>query len=244
MIGGFIVRGNVPKAVVLRGLGPSLMVSGLPGMAVLPDPFLELHGSDGTLIVSNDNWKESPQRSQFEGTVFQPTDDKEAVILATLAPGSYTAVLRGVGETSGIGLVEIYDNAQGADSDLANISTRGFVRIGNEVMIGGFALGRNNTATRIAIRALGPSLGQRGVGPVLPDPTLSLRDANGNVVMVNDDWGSDPAQAAQLNANGLALPDSRESGIFLSLPPGQFTAIVAGKDGAIGIGLVEIYNVR
>jgi uncharacterized repeat protein (TIGR01451 family) len=244
MIGGFIIRGNVPKPVVLRGLGPSLMVSGLPGMMVLADPFLELHGPSGALITTNDNWKDSPQRSQFEGTVYQPSDDKESVIVATLTPGNYTGVLRGVGETSGIGLVEVYDNGSTVDSDLANISTRGFVRTGNEVMIGGFTLGRNQTATRVAIRARGPSLASSGLTQVLADPTLELRDANGNLIIANDDWGSDSAQAAQLTANGLALPDPKESGIFVSLPPGQFTAIVAGKNGGIGTALVEIYNVR
>jgi hypothetical protein len=244
MIGGFIIRGNATKPVVLRGLGPSLMVSGLPGMTVLADPLLELHGPDGSLITSNDNWKDSPQRVQFEGTVFQPTNDKESVIVANLAPATYTAVLRGVGGTAGIGLIEIYDDGQGVDSDLANISTRGFVRIGNEVMIGGFTLGGNPPATRIAVRALGPSLASSGIAPVLADPTLELHDGNGTIIASNDDWTSDPVQAAQLTASGLALPNAKESGIFLSLPPGQFTAIVAGKNDTIGIGLVEIYNVR
>ena len=244
LIGGFIIRGNAAKPVVLRGLGPSLMVSGLPGMMLLADPILELHGPNGALITSNDNWKDSPQRSQIEGTVFQPTNDKESVIVATLAPGNYTGVLRGVGETTGIGLVEIYDNSQAVDSDLANISTRGFVRVGNEVMIGGFTLGGNPPPTRIAVRALGPSLASSNIAPVLADPTLELHDANGAIINANDDWGSDPVSAAQLTANGLALPNPKESGIFLSLTPGQYTAIVAGKDGTIGIGLVEIYNVR
>jgi hypothetical protein len=245
MIGGFIIRGNVPKPVVLRGLGPSLVNSGIPAAAVLNDPVLELHGSSGALITSNDNWKESPQKSQIEGTVFQPTDDREAVILATLPPAAYTVVLKGAGGTSGIGLVEVYDNDQAVDSDLANISTRGFVLTGNSVMIGGFTLGGNNSPTRIAVRALGPSLTAFGLSNVLADPTLELHNANGTIMVSNDDWQSDAASAALLTANGLGLPDPKESGIFTSLaPPGQFTAIVAGKNGGIGIALVEIYNLK
>jgi uncharacterized repeat protein (TIGR01451 family) len=245
MIGGFIIRGNTSKPVVLRGLGRSLASSGVPAATVLNDPFLELHGPNGALIMMNDNWKESPQRSQIEGTVFQPADDREAVILATLAPGSYTAILSGVGQTTGVGLVEVYDNNQALDSDLANISTRGFVLTGDNVMIGGFTLGGNNNATRIAVRGLGPSLTNSGLSNVLADPTLELHNANGTIMVSNDDWQSDAVSAAALTANGLALPNPKESGIFTSLaPPGQFTAILAGKNGGTGIGLVEIYNLK
>jgi hypothetical protein len=245
MIGGFIITGNVPKPVVLRGLGPSLVNAGIPAGSVLNDPVLELHGSSGALITMNDNWKESPQRSQIEGTIFQPSDDREAVILATLPPAAYTVILKGAGQTTGIGLVEVYDNNQALDSDLANISTRGFVLTGENVMIGGFTLGGNNNPTRIAVRALGPSLASFGLSNVLADPTLELHNANGTIMVSNDDWQSDPVSAAQLTANGLALSDPRESGIFSSVvPPGQFTAVLAGKNGGIGIALVEIYNLK
>lgn len=244
MIGGFIVRGNVSKPVVIRGLGSSLVNSNMPPAIVLNDPILELHGPNGALITSNDNWKDSPQRAQFEGGPFQPTDDREAIILATLPPGNYTAILSGVGQTNGVGLVEIYDNNQAVDSDLANISTRGFVMTSDEVMIGGFMLGGNTTPTRVAVRALGPSLSAFGLANVLADPTLDLHNANGTVMISNDNWTDDPVAAAQLTANGLALPNSNESGIFTSLPPGPFTAVVAGKNGGIGIGLVEIYDLR
>ena len=219
MIGGFIITGNVAKPVALRGIGPSLVNAGLPAASVLNDPVLELHGASGALITSNDNWKDSPQKAQIEGTVFQPTDDRESVILATLPPAAYTVILKGVGQTTGIGLVEVYDNNQAVDSALANISTRGFVRTGNEVMIGGFVLGGNNLPTRIAVRALGPSLSGIGLSNVLADPTLELHNANGTIMISNDDWQSDPTAAAQLTANGLALPDPKESGIFTSLAP-------------------------
>jgi len=244
MIGGFIITGNTSKDVVVRGLGPSLVNSNVPAAAVLNNPFLELHGPNGSLITSNDDWINSPQRSQFEGTVFQPTDNRESVILATLQPGNYTAILSGVGQTTGIGLVEVYDKNQATDSALANISTRGFVQVGDNVMIGGFTLGGNPNNTRIAVRGIGPSLASSGLGNLLADPTLQLRNANGTIMISNDDWTDDPASAALLSANGLALQNPKESGIFTTLPPGTFTAILAGKNGGVGIGLIEIYNVK
>jgi hypothetical protein len=241
MIAGFIINGNSSKAVVLRGIGPSLLDFGISD--ALLDPVVDLRGSDGSLILSNDNWKDT-QRGQIEGTVFQPNDDRESVIVATLPPGAYTAALTGKNNTTGVGLVEVYDNNQASDSQLANISTRGFVQTANNVMIGGFILGGSPNNTRIALRGIGPSLAQFGLNPVLDDPTLELHDSNGATLIANDDWQSDPESAAQLAVAGLGLSNSKESGIFASLPPGAFTAILAGKDGGTGIGLVELYNVR
>jgi hypothetical protein len=194
--------------------------------------------------MRNDNWKESPQHAQIEGTIFEPRDDREAVILATLQPGAYTSILTGKNQTTGVGLMEIYDNNQAADSQLANISTRGFVETGDNVMIGGFSLDGSPNGTRIAVRGIGPSLVAFGVSNNLADPTLELYNANGTVMISNDNWLDDPISSAQLSANGLALQDPHESGIFASLPPGQFTVVLAGKNGGIGIGLVEIYNLK
>lgn len=203
---------------------------------------LELRNENGILILANDDWKDL-QRSQIEGTVFQPGDDRESVIVETLAPAAYTGVLTGKDNTKGIGLIEVYDNGGASDSQLANISTRGFVQGGNDVMIGGFILGGNPNNTRIAVRGIGPSLSQFGLSNVLADPTLELHDANGATLVANDDWTDDTASAAQLTANGLALSSPKESGIFITLPAGQFTAILAGKSGGVGIGLVEVYNI-
>ena len=210
---------------------------------VLLDPVLELRGPNGS-IMTNDNWVDSPQRSQFEGTTFEPSDDRESVVLGTLPPEQYSAILTGNGQTTGIGLVEVYDHDPDAAAALANISTRGFVDGNDSVMIGGFILGGNPNNTRIALRGLGPFLSQFGLSPVLEDPTLELRDVNGALLIANDNWTDDPASAGQLAANGLAPSHPNESGIFTSLPPGQFTAILAGKDGGIGIGLIEIYNLK
>jgi uncharacterized repeat protein (TIGR01451 family) len=241
MIGGFIITGQEPKAVVLRGLGASLAKFGITDL--LLDPVLQLRGASGNLIFENDNWKDS-QRSQIEGTPYQPTDDRESVIVTTLPPTTYTVILTGKNGTTGIGAVEVYDNNQAVDSELANMSTRGFVQTQDKVMIGGFTLGGLNGPSRIAVRGRGPSLAQAGISNVLADPTLELRDANGTLLIANDDWQSDPVSAAQLTANGLALPNPKESGIFTSLTGGQFTAILAGKNGGIGVGLVEIYNLK
>jgi hypothetical protein len=209
----------------------------------VPDPVLQLRGSDGALIRQNDNWKDD-QRSEIEGTPFQPSDDRESVIVATLVPGAYTALMTNKLGAPGIGNVELYDVNTDADSELANISTRGIVQTGNNVMIAGFILGNSSAPTNLAIRARGPSL-RNFFGNVLDDPTLELRDANGALITANDNWQDDPVSAALLTANGLGLPDPKEPGIFASLLlPGQYTAVVAGKNGGTGIALVEVYNVK
>ena len=241
MIAGYIITGNSNKAVVLRGMGPSLAAFGISDL--LLDPVLELHGPNGSLIMRNDNWKDD-QRSQIEGGPFQPSDDRESVILATLAPATYTAIITGKNNTTGVGLIEVYDNSQGSNSQLANISTRGFVLGGNNVMIGGFILGGSSNTARVALLGIGPSLSQFGLNPVLADPTLELHNANGTTLIANDNWTDDPTSAALLTANGLAPKDPKESGIFTSLPPGTFTAILAGKNGGTGIGSVQIYNLK
>jgi hypothetical protein len=243
LIGGFIVSGNAPKTVVVRGLGPSLTSFPFPG--VLPDPTLELRNGNGLMITPNDDWQDdSAQAAQLTALGLAPSHPKEAALVATLQPGAYTAILAGKNQGIGVGLVEVYDASGGTDSQLANISTRGFVRTGDNVMIGGFILGGSTTNTQIVLRGIGPSLAQFGLSPVLTDPTLELHDSNGTTLISNDDWQSDPVAAAELTAAGFALSDPKESGIFTSLPAGQFTAILAGKNGGIGIGLIEIYNLR
>ncbi len=240
MIGGFIIKGNSSKSVLIRGLGPSLTNLGLTG--VLLDPVLALRGADGAMLFQNDNWKDD-QRVQIEGTIFQPADDREPVIVASLPPAAYTAILTGKNQTTGIGLIEIYDRDQSADSELQNISTRGFVGAQGNVLIGGFILSGNNN-TRVAVRGLGPSLSQFGLTNLLADPALELHDGNGATLIANDNWADDAAAADLLSANGLALANSQESAIFTTLPAGQFTAILAGRNGGTGIGTIEIYNLR
>ena len=240
VIGGFIVTGSAPKKVIVRGLGPSLTAKGITD--ALADPVLELHGPDGSLILRNDNWKDT-QRSAIEQSQLAPTDDLEAAIVADLPPGVYTAILSGQGTSSGTGLVEIYDLDPAADSTLANISTRGAVDEGDGRMIGGFML-RGNGNGRVVVRALGPSLAASGVQHPLADPTLDVRNANGDSVATNDNWTDDATNAAAVTASGLAPSDQHESALALTLPVGDYTMIVAGKGTDTGIGLVELYNLK
>jgi hypothetical protein len=243
MIGGFIITGNEPKKVVIRGIGPSLVSAGLSDL--LADPALELRGSDGGLLLQNDNWQDDPsQAAQLTALGLAPQNPNESGIVAMLPPGAYTALMFGKNQTSGIGLVEIYDADAAAASQLANLSTRGFVRTGNNVMIAGFILGNGSANANLVLRALGPSLARCMLIDVVVDPTLELRDANGALLVANDNWQDDPISAAQLVARGLQPTHAAESGIFVSLPPGAFTAILAGKNGDVGIGLVEVYKVQ
>jgi hypothetical protein len=242
LIAGFIVTGNAQKTVGIVGVGPSLSQF---FSDVLSDPTLELH-TGNTTLMTDDNWQDdSSQATLLSSNGIAPSDPKESGIVAALpANASYTAILAGKNGGTGIGTVQIFDISQSADSQLANISSRGFVLTGNNVMIGGFILGGNGANTRIVARGIGPSLAQFGLNPVLADPTIELHDSNGGTLASNDDWQDDQAQAAQLSANNLAPSDPKEAAIFTSLPPGQFTAILAGKSGGTGIGVVEIFNLH
>ncbi len=225
LIGGFIITGNDPKEVVLRAIGPSLAGFGIANP--LADPVLELHGADGSLITTNDNWKDT-QQSEIEATGFQPQNDLESAIVRTLDPGNYTAVMSGKGGGTGVGLVEGYDLDQAADSQLANISSRGFVETGSNVMIGGFILGGVGGNASVVVRALGPSLAN-AVPPVagaLADPTLELHDGNGALIRSNDNWKE--TQQTEIEATDLAPTNDLESAIFQTLAPGAYTAIVRG----------------
>ena len=232
-IGGFIITGSVPKHVVVRAVGPS----SVPG--ALADPVLELHGPPGFATIINDNCADGqiPPPPPF----CQP-GGLDAGIEATLDPGAYTAIVRGKNNTTGVALVEVYDLSQGVDSKLANISTRAFVSTGDNIVIAGFILGGNSGNDRIVVRGIGPSLTDFGVPNALVNPTLELRDDNGALLIANNDWQDDPAQAAELIAAGLAPTNDLESGIAATLPPGLYTALLAGLNNGTGVGLVEVYD--
>jgi hypothetical protein len=216
-----------------RAIGPSLSGFGIPNP--LADPVLELRGADGFLSTSNDNW--TSDQAAIEATGLQPTNNLESAIVATSDPGSYTAIMSGNNGGTGVGLVEAYDLDQTADSELANISTRGFVATESNVMIGGFILGSD---ANVLIRAIGPSLTDFGVAGALEDPTLELRDVQGTLVSSNDNW-KDPNQA-EIEATGLQPQKDEESALIEILPAGAYTAIVAGQGATTGVGLVEVYR--
>lgn len=237
LIAGFIVTGSGAKNLLIRGIGPSLPPAQLPDP--LADPVLDLYATGGSPVAHNNDWQ-ATQRQQIEATSLAPPNNLEAAAIEALQPGSYTTVLRGRNGGGGIGVVEIYDLKADAAARLANISTRGAVGLGDDVLIGGFTLGAKIGAAKLIVRAIGPSLEQHGIDDALANPTLELRDAQGDLIAANDDWQEN--QAAQLMASGIAPTSQLESAIATSLPPGAYTAIVAGKSGDTGIGLVEIYK--
>lgn len=236
-IGGFIVTGADPKRVILRAIGPSLADAGVSNP--LADPVMELHASDSSLITTNDNWKDTDEVN-IEATGLAPVNDLESAIVTTLDPGSYTAVVSGKNGGTGVSLVEAYDLDQAADSQLGNISTRGFVGTNEDVMIGGFILGGGGANASVLVRAIGPSLTQFGVTDALPDPTLELHDSDGVLIQDNDNWKD--SQQTEIEATGLQPTNDFESAVLETLAPGAYTAIVAGSGGVTGVALVEVYR--
>ncbi len=248
LIAGFIINGEQARDVIVRAIGPSLAGVGLSG--VLADPTLELHDSSGALIAANNNWRVTQQggvitgdqQAAIEATDLAPADDLESAIVATLAPGGYTAIVRGTNDGTGIALAEVYDLNQATPSKLANISTRGFVDTGDNVMIGGFIVRPGGgTETEVIVRAIGPSLGTL-VENALTDPTLELHDSNGVPVASNDNWKE--SQQSEIEATGLAPTDEAESAIVASLVPGAYTAILKGKGDTTGVALFELYSLN
>ena len=233
-IGGFIITGTALKHVLIRAIGPSL-AQFVPD--ALADPVLELHGPGGFVTITNDNWRDDPvQEALILASGIPPTNDLESAIDATLNPGNYTAIVRGNNNTSGVALVEVYDLDSAVLAKLGNISTRAFVSTGDNIVIAGFMLGNNNGDDRVVIRGIGAA-----VNPLL-DPTLELRDANGALIASDNDWQDDPVQASEITAVGLAPPSDLDAAILATLPPGLYTALLAGRNGGTGVGLVEVYD--
>ena len=207
---------------------------------MLANPILELRNSSGDLLAMDDDWRTGGQEAEIIATGIQPGNDLESAIVATLpANGSaYTAIVRGVNDGTGIGVVEAYDLDRTVDSKLANISTRGLVQTGDDVLIGGLiVLGQN--PLRVIVRAIGPSLPVPGV---LANPTLELHNGSGALIASNDDWRSD--QETEIIATGIPPSNDLESAIVQNLAPGNYTAIVRGVDGITGVALVEAYGLN
>jgi len=254
MIGGLIIQGTEPKSVILRAIGPELSQYGVPN--AMADARLELHDGNGALIASNDNWQTtiiggiitSNQVQDIQNTGHAPEDSGESAIIANLAPGNYTAIVRGVNNTTGAALVEVYDLNPGPHSILGNISTRSFVQAGDDVMIGGFIV-QGTQPKNVIIRAIGPALSQYGVPNFLVDPTLELHNGTGALVASNDNWQNTiiggvitSNQVQEIQNSGHTPGDARESAIIANLQPGNYTAIVRGVNNTTGVALVEVYD--
>jgi type VI protein secretion system component Hcp len=237
LITGFIIEGTGPKQLVLRALGPTLAQFGVAGF--LQNPTLELHNSAGAVIASNDDWTQAANAQSIPVNL-RPPDNHEPALLVNLIPGAYTAIVRGVNNTTGIALAEAYDIAAGSTSHLSNISTRGFVQTGENVMIAGVIVQLNTE--NVLVRALGPTLASFGITSALANPTLELRDANGALLSANDNWKS--TQQAEISATGKAPPNDLESAVGRTLAPGNYTAIVRGLNNTTGVALVEVYALQ
>ncbi|PYJ11518.1 MAG: hypothetical protein DMF06_02450 [Verrucomicrobia bacterium] len=236
LIGGFIIYGTGQKTVALRALGPSLPVQG-----TLSDPVLELHDGTGALIASNDNWRTS-QQSAIVAAGLAPGDDRDSALITTLNTGSYTVIVSGANNATGVAIVEVYDLDSGTPtSRLANISTRGHVLTNDNVMIGGFIV-LGDVPKRVIIRVGGPSLNLSGtpLSGRLMDPMLELHDGNGALMAANDNWRT--TQPAEIAASTLVPTDDREPAIVATLPPGNYTAITRGAGNTTGIALIEVYD--
>jgi hypothetical protein len=240
LINGFIIAGNGPKTVILRALGPSLAGVGVSG--ALPDPGLSLYNSSGSLIATNDNWQTDLGSAYMAQNGFAPTNPAESATLQTLMPGAYTAVVRGRNGSEGVSLAEIYDLSPVSGSKLKNMSTRGSVGTGDNVLISGFIVGDVGSAT-VVVRVLGPSLGAFGVSRPLSDPVLTIYDSKGSAIVTNDNW-HDNVNWVDVQKNGLAPPNALESAIVLHLPAGTYTAVIRGANGATGNALVEVYHLQ
>jgi lysophospholipase L1-like esterase len=237
-IAGFIVSGDVAKKVLIRGIGPSLASNGIPNF--LADPTVTLFDEPGNPLMTNDNWTQSPDATAIMNTGIPPKNDAESAIIATLAPGHYTAVLSGANASAGNGVIEVYDLESGANSTLENVSTRGYVGAGDDAMIGGLIIGEGELPI-VVLRAIGPTLTSAGVADPLLDPTIELHDGNGAVIAFNDNWKDGQPQAVV--ATQFAPSDDRESVIVAFLAPGNYTAVVRGKGDTTGVALVEAYRI-
>jgi hypothetical protein len=245
LIEGFIVQGPVgsTKKIIVRAIGPWLANFGITD--ALANPTLAIYNSNNEVVASNNDWKNtqlgglitSDQSTEITATGLAPDEDLESAIIVNLAPGNYTAVVRGVGNTVGTGVVDAYDLSASSAAKLANIATRGLIQPGDKLMIAGFIT--QHGLLRAVVRAVGPSLLAFGINNALPDTTLQLRDQNGAIVRENDDWKTDQQQ--ELESTGLQPTNDLEAALVHTLPPGQYTAQVRGKPEGTGIGVVEVY---
>jgi hypothetical protein len=239
MIGGFVIGGSANKTVAIVATGPSLVPFGITN--ALPNPMLTLvRSSDQAVIATNNDWQTDANQAALSAAGFAPSNPLEAALLVNLAPGAYTAIVEGVGGVTGVSVIGVYE-VDGPTIPLVNISTRGRVMTGNDVMIGGFVITGTGPQT-VAIVATGPSLAPFGIANPLANPMITLvRSSDQAVIDSNDDWGAH-ANASQLQAAGFAPTNALESGIYTTLPPGAYTVIVQGVSGGTGVAVIGVYR--
>lgn len=242
LIGGFIVQGTGPATVILRAIGFSLSAQGIAG--ALFDPIITVYDSNRQQIAMNDDWISAPNAETIASYHLDPPNTIESAVMLTLPAGAYTAVIESYSDPThpaegGIALFELYD-LHTTGGRAGNISTRGQVLGGDNVLIGGFIIGGAESKP-VVVRALGPSLGDLGVANVLSDPFVELHDGNGNLLQSNDNWEQGP-DAQAIADEGIAPTKAKEAALQATLNPGNYTVVVSGVNGANGIGLVEIYD--
>jgi hypothetical protein len=239
MISGFVIGGTQNKTVAVVATGPSLAQFGIANPLMNPQ-LTVVRQSDQTVIASNDNWQSAANASQLQSSGFAPPDPNEAGLLLNLAPGAYTAIVSGVGNTTGVSVVGVYE-VDKLIVPLVNISTRGPVQTGNSVMIAGFII-QGDAPQTVTIVATGPSLTAFGISNPLANPTMTLvRQSDQSVLATNDDWQS-AANASEIQADGFAPPNALESAIKVTLAPGAYTVIVSGVNGGTGVSVVGVYR--
>src|SRR5437588_5637725 len=238
LIGGFIITGSDSKKVLVRAIGPSLASFGISG--VLTDPTVTIYDSNHAIVATNDNWK-SNQQAEIEAAGRAPQNDLESAVIVTLPPGSYTAIVSGNSGGTGIALAEVYDLDPAANSTLYNVSTRGFVGTGDHVLIGGLIINSGEPPV-VVPRTMGPGPSTAGIVNPLLDPVIQLFDGNGALIAQNDNWHD--ATPTAIKATLLPPTDDREAVIVASLDPGNYTAVVSGKNGTTGVALVEAYRLQ
>jgi hypothetical protein len=241
MIGGFVIGGSANKTVAIVATGPTLAQFGVTNP--MSNPTLTLvRSSDQSIIGANNDWQSDPNAPQLQAAGFAPSHPSESALFVSLPPGAYTAIVQGFAGATGVAVIGVYE-VDHPEIPLINISTRARAGTGNDVVIGGFVVQGSGPQT-VAIVGTGPSLTSFGIGNPLANPTLTVvRSSDQTVIATNDDWQTD-ANASQLQAAGFAPSDPLESGVYVTLPPGAYTAILSGAGGGTGVGVIGIYRVN
>lgn len=246
LVAGFVISGTGTKSTLIRAVGPTLASFNVSGF--LAHPLLTVYGPDVTQVAYDDTWGGSATLSaafQQVGAFALPAASLDAAVLTNLAPGAYTAVVSGANNTTGVALLEAYDadTSSAPASRFVNLSARGMAGSGSNTLVIGFSIA-GTTSQTVLIRGVGPTLQAFGVPNTLPDPSLTVYDANQNVLATDTGWGSSAALVAAFNdVHAFPLPpNSGDSALLVTLVPGTYTAEVTSPSGSTGVALIELYD--